>query len=183
MGIPKGIIPAIRKMKYFEKALESDSEWIILLDTRLSQLPHLVKYCVRANKKTLVHFDLIKGLKADEYGLEFLIHEVKPDGILSTRGNMIELAKKNNLLAIQRIFLLDNIAFEQSMKQIEKHKPDLIEILPGLIPSVIKRIQENTDIPIIAGGLVTTEDEINLALESGAIGISTSDDELWDFET
>lgn len=179
MDIPAGIIPAIRKMEHFELGLEAPSDWIIILETRLSQLPHLVKYSKRANKKTLIHFDLIKGLKSNEYGLEFLIHEVKPEGILSTRGNIIELAKKNKLLTIQRMFLLDSLALEQNVKQIQRYQSDCIEMLPGLMPKVIKKIQAKTNIPIIAGGLVTTKDEVNLALEAGAIGVSTSNVGLW----
>lgn len=179
MDKPLGIIPAIRKMKDFEKGLESDSEWIIILESRLAQLTHLVTYCKRANKKALIHFDLIKGLKSDEFGLEYIVQHVKPHGILSTRGNIIELAKRQKMLAIQRVFLLDSLALEQNIKQIERSKPDLIEVLPGLIPGVIQDIQSITDIPVIAGGLVKSKDEINHALEAGAIGVSTSDVELW----
>lgn len=180
MEKPSGIIPAIRKMKDFEKGLESDAKWVIILESRLAQIPQLVAYSKRANKKVLIHFDLIKGLKSDEYGLEYILQQVKPHGILSTRGNIIEQAKKNKVLTIQRIFLLDSLAFEQNVKQIERFKPDLIEVLPGLIPEVIKDIQAITDIPIIAGGLVKSKEEINLALEAGAIGVSTSDVALWD---
>lgn len=179
MSLPSGVIPAVRRMKDFEKSLEATSEWIIILETRLAQLSHLVKYSKRANKKILIHFDLIKGLKPDEYALEYLIREVKPDGILSTKGNIIDIAKKNKLLTIQRIFLLDSLAEEHNLKQIERFQPDFIELLPGLMPSVIKEIQASTNIPIIAGGLITTEAEINSAIEAGAVGVSTSDPKLW----
>jgi len=179
MDKPSGVIPAIRKMKDFEKGLETDSEWVIILESRLAQLPHLVTYCKRANKKPLIHFDLIKGLKSDEYGLEFIVQHVKPFGILSTRGNIIEQAKKSKILTIQRIFLLDSLAFEQNIKQINRSQPDLIEILPGLLPDVIKDIRANTDIPIIVGGLVKSKEEIDIAIEAGAVGVSTSDVELW----
>lgn len=179
MEKPSGIIPAVRRMKDFEKSLKTESEWIVILESRLAQLPQLINYCKRANKKPLVHFDLIKGLKSDEYGLEFIVQHVKPSGIMSTRGNIIEEAKRKNLLAIQRIFLLDSLAFEQNVKQIERSQPHLIEILPGLIPGVIKDIQEITDIPIIVGGLVKSKEDIDSALSAGAVGVSTSDVELW----
>lgn len=175
----KGVLPAISKLKDFEKALETSSKWVIILESRLTQIASLVEYARRAHKRVLIHFDLIKGLKSDEYGLEFIIRSVKPDGIISTRGTIIEMAKKNDLLTIQRVFLLDSLALEQNIKQIQRFQPDYIEMLPGLMPSVIKNIKEKTRIPIILGGLVTTEDEINLALESGAVGVSTSHTELW----
>lgn len=180
-NMPTGILPAIRKMKDFEKGLQTSSDWIIFLESRLSQLKSLVEHSRRANKKVLIHFDLIQGLKADEYGMEYLIHEIKPDGILSTRGNIIKLAKKHKLLAIQRMFLLDSVALEQNLKLSEQYQPDCIEVLPGLMPEVIQRIHENTNIPIIAGGLITTKKEVTSALNAGAIAISTSNKDLWDY--
>lgn len=181
MDIPSGILPAIRKMKDFEKGLETSHNWIVFLETRLSQIKSLVEHSKQANKKVLVHFDLIQGLRADEYGVEFLIREVKPDGILSTRGNVIGLAKKHKILAIQRMFLLDSLALEQSLKLSERFQPDCIEILPGLMPNIVSEIHGRVNIPIITGGLISTQDEVDRALQAGAIAISTSNTNLWQF--
>lgn len=181
MDIPRGILPAIRKMKDFEKGLETSHEWIVFLETRLSQIKSLVEHSRRANKKVLVHFDLIQGLRADEYGVEFLMREVKPDGILSTRGNVIGLAKKHKVLAIQRLFLLDSLALEQGLKLAERFQPDCLEILPGLMPNIVADVHKKIDIPIITGGLISTKEEVDSALSAGAIAISTSHTDLWEF--
>ncbi|AVQ99841.1 glycerol-3-phosphate responsive antiterminator GlpP [Oceanobacillus iheyensis] len=179
MNTPAGILPAIRKMKDFDFALETSYESIVFLETRLAQLKSLVEYTKRANKKALVHFDLIQGLRADDYAMEFLLREIKPDGILSTRANVISMARKNNLLAIQRVFLLDSLALEHNIKLINRTKPDCIEVLPGLIPEMINYIQEQTNIPVIAGGLIKTKEEVDMALAAGAIAVSTSNKSLW----
>src|SRR5699024_754652 len=175
----RGVIPAVRQMKDFEKALQTNHQWIILLDTRLGQLKSMVDYAKRNDKKVLVHIDLVQGLKADEYGVEFLVQEVKPDGILSTRGSVIEAVKKHHLLAIQRLFLLDRLSFDSNVKLSGKTKADYIELLPGTMPNIIKEIQTKTDIPIIAGGLITNKSEITAAMEAGAVAVSTSDASLW----
>ncbi|WP_405102917.1 glycerol-3-phosphate responsive antiterminator [Oceanobacillus sp. FSL H7-0719] len=179
MEIPSGVIPAIRRMKDFEKVLQSNHDTVVFLESRVSQLKSIVKYTRQENKKILLHFDLIQGLKADEYGMEYLIHEVKPDGILSTRGNVIALAKKHKLLAIQRLFLLDSTALDQNIKLVEKFQPDCVEVMPGLIPDMISEIHEVTKLPIIAGGLIKKEEQVNAALRAGATAITTSEKQLW----
>ena len=179
MSKPVGVIPAIRQIRDFEKSLETSHEWIILLETRLGQLKGLVHYAKRKNKKILVHIDLIQGLKADEYGVEFLVQEIKPEGVLSTRGSVIEAAKKHNLLAIQRLFLLDRLSLDSNVKLSGRTKADYIELLPGTMPKIIKEIRTQTDIPIIAGGLITSKTEINAAIEAGAVAVSTSNPEFW----
>lgn len=176
-----GVLPAVKNMKEFDKLLKkSDTEYIILLDSRLSQLPSLAKYAKKAKKKILVHVDLIQGLKADEYGLEFLVREIKVDGIISTRGNVISIAKKNNLIAIQRLFVLDSHALEHNLKIINNVKPDYIEILPGLIPKVIKEVKDIVNIPVIAGGLIRTKEDIQAAYDGGAVAVTTSNSSLWE---
>ncbi|SET10374.1 glycerol uptake operon antiterminator [Oceanobacillus limi] len=177
--IPTGIIPAIRNMKDFDEVLETSHKAIVLLETRLAQLKDMVAYAKRKNKKVFLHFDLIQGLKADDYGMEFLIREVKPDGILSTRGKVIGLAKKHNLLAIQRLFLLDSSALDNNLTLIRKSKPDCIEVLPGIIPRMIEKVHQDSGLPIIAGGLIKEETDVTAALEAGAVAITTSDKTLW----
>ncbi|QKY69909.1 glycerol-3-phosphate responsive antiterminator [Lentibacillus sp. CBA3610] len=180
MNLPTGILPAIKTMKDFEKVLDSDHQTIVFLETRLAQLKSLIKYSRQADKQILVHFDLIQGLKADEYGMEYIIRHIKPDGIISTRGNIIKLAKKHDLLAIQRMFLLDSMAVDHNLKLIDRFQPDCIELLPGLIPDIIEHIHSQTKIPVIAGGLVRNKEEVSSALDAGAVAVSTSNTELWD---
>lgn len=182
MEVPTGVLPAIRNMKDFDKAIESSHDSIVLLETRLSQLKSLVEYTRRSNKMALVHFDLIQGLKADEYGMEYMVREIKPDGILSTRGSIIKLAKKHKLLAIQRMFLLDSMALDHNLKLVDRFQPDCIEVLPGLITSIVEKISQESNTPVIAGGLIKKEEEVSAALDAGAIAVSTSNSRLWEFQ-
>lgn len=173
------VIPAIRNMKDFEYVVKKEHEYIIFLETRLSQVESVVKYAKQHNKKVLMHADLIQGLKVDEYGLEYLIHNVKIDGIISTRANVIAFAKKHQVIGIQRLFALDSHALDHNLKLCKKVQPDYIEVLPGIIPSINKEIIEKTGIPLIAGGLIRTEEDVRQSLNSGAIAVTTSNRNLW----
>ncbi|TSB45260.1 glycerol-3-phosphate responsive antiterminator [Alkalicoccobacillus porphyridii] len=174
------ILPAIKKMKDFEKVLESNYTYIVILDLHISQLVVVSKYAKAKKKKLLLHADMIQGLKSDKYAAEFLCQTVRPAGLISTRADVLKTAKKNGLLAIQRLFLLDTIALETSYRLADKVQPDLIEVLPGVVPDLIKRVQTATGISIITGGLIESKDEIDRALASGAHAITTSRQELWD---
>jgi len=166
-------------MKDFEKVLKTDHEHIIFLESRLSQVESIVKYAKQHKKKVLMHADLIQGLKADEYGLEYLINNVKVDGIISTRANFVASAKKNNLIGIQRLFALDSYALDHNLNVCNKIQPDYIEVLPGIIPSILKEIQEKTGIPVIAGGLIRTKEDVENSLKNGAFAVTTSNTDLW----
>lgn len=127
----------------------------------------------------LLHADLIDGLKNDEYAAEYLCQHVRPSGLISTRASVIQKTKQNKLIAIQRLFLIDTGALEKSYALLEKTKPDYIEVLPGVIPSMIREVMDRTGIPVIAGGLIRTEEDVRIALEAGATAITTSRRELW----
>lgn len=77
------------------------------------------------------------------------------------------------------MFLLDSIALETSYKIITKTQPDYVEVLPGLMPNIIQEVHEKTGIPVFAGGLIRTKEEIELAIKAGAVAVTTSDKELW----
>ncbi|WP_019413626.1 glycerol-3-phosphate responsive antiterminator [Paenisporosarcina sp. TG20] len=173
------VIPAIRHMKDFEKVMKTDHEYIIFLETRLSQVESIVKLAKQYKKKVLMHSDLIHGLKTDEYGLEYLINNVKVDGIISTRVNVIATAKKHNIISIQRLFALDSHALNHNLKACKKIKPDYIEVLPGIIPNILKEIYDETGIPVIAGGLIRTKEDVKAALNNGAFAVTTSNKDLW----
>jgi len=178
------IIPAIRNMKDFETILKGDFEYFILLDSHVNQLKSISAYAKKANKKIIVHADLIHGLKNDEYGTKFIVQEFQPAGLISTKSQVILTAKKKGMLAIQRLFLIDTNAMEAGYKLVEKTRPDYIEILPGVLPAhIIQDVSEKTGIPILAGGLIETGEDVNTALGAGVIAITTSKKDLWSIES
>lgn len=173
------ILPAIRNMKQFDEFLSSSFSYGVILDIHLGQLKGVIKEAQKHGKNMMVHVDLIQGIKHDEYGAEFICQDIKPAGIISTRSNVIAKAKQKKIYAIQRLFLLDTSAMEKSMEFIGKHKPDFIEVLPGIVPTLIQEIKEKTGIPIFAGGFIRTEEDVEQALKAGAVAVTMSNTKLW----
>lgn len=181
LPIKQTIIPAIRNMHDYELLLSSPYEYLILLHSHIASLNSVVSVAKKHEKKLLLHVDLIEGLRADEKGTEFLAQEIKPAGVITTRNNVIIAAKKKGLITIQRLFMLDKMALENSYKQFQKTEPDYIEVLPGIIPRMIREVLIQTGTPVIAGGLIETDEDVQNALHAGASHVSTSRKDLWKF--
>ncbi|QKS70672.1 glycerol-3-phosphate responsive antiterminator [Paenalkalicoccus suaedae] len=179
-GIDTKVLPAIRNLKDIDKALKTNSPYVILLNTHIGQIKSLVKTIQRSDKKVLMHADLVQGLKSDEYAAQFLCQDIKPDGLISTRKSVLLTAKKANLITIQRLFLLDSIALESSYQMMKTINPDCVEILPGIIPHIISEVSRETKIPVIAGGLIRSKEEVQAACNAGATAVTTSNRELWE---
>jgi len=173
------ILPAARRIKDLEKLLRTSFEYIVLLDSHVGELKNLVDLAHSHGKRLLLHADLIEGLKNDEYAAEFLCQNIRPAGLISTRASVILKAKQNKMLAIQRLFLLDSNALEKSYSLLERTKPDYIEVLPGIMPNIIKEVHREVGIPIFAGGLIRSIDDVENALAAGATAVTTSRIELW----
>ena len=56
--------------------------------------------------------------------------------------------------------------------------PHFMEIMPGVIPKAITRFSR-CGIPVIAGGLIESKQEVTEALGAGATAVSTGQEKLW----
>ncbi|EUJ17795.1 glycerol uptake responsive antiterminator [Listeria aquatica FSL S10-1188] len=175
------IIPAAHNQKDIEKIaeLKNSGHYMVMLETHVAQLKSLVTFASSTGKKVLLHADLINGLKNDDYAIDFLCQEIRPAGIISTRGNVILKAKQHKVLAIQRLFMIDSSANTKGKALIQKVQPDAIELLPGILPEQIENMIREMKIPVIAGGLIEREEQVQQALLAGATAITTSDKKLW----
>ena len=85
-------------------------------------------------------------------------------------------------MTIQRLFLMDSESLRSGVKLISSAPPDLVEVLPGLVPKAIRALRERLGLPVIAGGMVTERADVEQALAAGAAGVSSSVRELWSME-
>ncbi|WP_214823918.1 glycerol-3-phosphate responsive antiterminator [Exiguobacterium algae] len=173
------ILPAIRDMRDLETFLKSDLQVGVLLEVHLGRLHAVFKLLAEQNKNIFVHIDLIQGLKADEHATEYVCQTFKPYGIISTKTGVIQKAKQNGVLTVQRLFLIDSSSLDKSLRHIQRAQPDYIEVLPGLVPKYITHIRQETGIPVFAGGLISSKEEVEAAIEAGASVVTTSNRALW----
>ena len=173
------IIAAIRKANELEEALQSEVTTIFILNADIFNVKGMVDKIKASEKSALIHIDFVEGLGRDNKAVDYIAEIVKPDGIISTRSNQIKYAKELGLFTIQRFFLIDSMSYHTSIKLVQTVKPDMIEIMPGVIPGVISRIRNEVSIPVIAGGLIDTKQDIIEILKAGALGASTGKTSLW----
>lgn len=173
------VIASINTQAKLEKVITSNCNVAFLLMGDILTLPMYVSRLHENNINVFIHLDFMEGVANDKSGVQYIAKVVKPEGIITTRKHLIKHAKDENLLTIQRLFIIDNSAIDKGIQMLKSTKPDAVEILPGLIPKVITKLTKVTPLPIIAGGLIENKAEILQALEAGALGTSCGRPELW----
>lgn len=174
------VIAAVKDDDGLSKALVSDCHVIFLLYGNIMNIGDMVKRVQERDKICIVHADLIDGLSNREIAVDGLVKLSHPDGIISTRASLIRRAQALGLVAIQRAFMLDSMSMRSLLTQVEINKPDFIEILPGIIPNIIQEIIQKTSVPVIAGGLIRSKQDVMQALNAGVIAVSTTAQNVWE---
>lgn len=172
------IIAAVRDACKLEEAVRSNVSIIFYLDSNIMTLLSDVKKAHNAGKKLFIHIDLAEGVGKDKSGISF-VKKLGVDGIISTRSNLIKAAKENGLFAVQRFFMVDSQSVAAACDAIRNLKADMIEIMPGTVTNVIKKLKNTVDLPIIAGGLIESKSDIKDAINAGAVAVSTGCINLW----
>lgn len=173
------IIAAVRNDEDLEECLKTDCQNIFILYGSIMTIKDIVEKITNSGKYAFVHMDMIEGLSSKEVAVEFIRNNTSACGIISTKSSLIKKGKELGLFTIQRFFILDSLAIKNIKKQIEQSKPDIIEILPGLMPRVITSLKNEVKYHVIAGGLISCKEDILNALDAGATAISTTNSRLW----
>ena len=173
------VIAAARTKEDVTAAAASPAAAVFLLGGSIMTLPDMVSVLRRANKYVFVHLDLCEGLGRDSAAVDWCAAMLRPDGLISTRSQLLKRAGELNLMTIQRLFLVDSSSLTGGMKHIMTNPPDLIEVLPGLVPKAITLLRETLGLPVIAGGMVTEDRDVEQALSAGALAVSSSRRTLW----
>lgn len=172
------VIPAVRtEGAPLQRTLAGDHPAIFVLGGNVFKLTGTIG-AEKDRPPVFVNVDLIGGVAGDANGIGFLSQHV--EGIISTNRHVIEMANSAGLITIQRLFALDLGTIERGLKLVKRAKPQCVEVLPALTyPVLADRHPEVLDRPVLAGGLIKSPEEITIILEAGAVGVSTSFEELW----
>lgn len=170
------VIAAVRD-HLFEKALQSPVDVIFLLGCDIATIGQRIDSAKRAGKYIFIHIDLAEGIGKDRSGIRYLA-QCGVDGIISTKSNLIRMAKEQGIITVQRFFTYDSHGVDGIADVLNATHPDIFEIMPGVIGKIINRFS-SCGIPLIAGGLVETKQELTNALKQGAFAVSTGAEALW----
>jgi glycerol uptake operon antiterminator len=178
--IENPIIAAIRNERDLNKAIISSVKVVFVLNGNIINIKDICEKLRAANKLVFIHIDMLEGLKADSTGIEYIKKNAAPDGIITTKATNVRYAKQLGLSTIQRIFIIDSLSLDTGIKSIKDVMPDAVEVMPGVASKIIDIIQNEINVPIIAGGLIKNKKDVVDSLGSGAVAISTSASGLWD---
>jgi glycerol uptake operon antiterminator len=176
------VIAGLRHSTGVETAIRHGVGVLFILGEDIFALKDSVAKAHAEDRLILAHVDLIKGIGRDEAGVRFLGRDLGVDGILTTRANLIGPARREGLIAVQRLFVLDSESLEAGLPTVLRAAPDAVEVLPGVIlPLIAGRLKEGALPPLVAGGLIRTRRQVEEILQSGAVGISTGEESLWGY--
>lgn len=173
------IIASIYDLETLDLALDSPCEIIFLLTGNIFNLKEIANRVRGKNKGLYILIDSIDGFSKDTWGLEYIIKNICPDGIITEKSNLIRLSRDMGVFSIQRVYISDSYTLKKDIQAIKKNRPNAVELLPGIIPRIISEIIKETKISLIASGLIRDKLDMDLAFEAGAIGISTTKKDSW----
>jgi len=176
------IIAAVRDLDDVGRAIASPVRVIFLMTGDIFTVEATVRDFRAADKAVVVHIDLLKGLASDKEGILYLCEVIKPDGMVSTKSHLLQTAQKVGLATIQHLFVIDTQAFDTGLRHVREFNADAIELMPGLMPRVIRDLKQATDKPILAAGLIKSFAEVQTALDAGATAAVVGKRELWELE-
>lgn len=174
------VIAGVKEAAQVALAVEAGVGIVFFLTGTIFDLARATALVRRTSALLFAHVDLLQGVGKDPAGIRWLGQQLGIHGILSTRSNLIKAARDEGLYTIQRLFILDSEALRTGLKVVASTGPDAVELLPGLVlPNIQHRVPFASLPPVIAGGLVQTEEEVRTILKTPAVSVSTSRSQLW----
>ena len=145
----------------------------------ICNIAEIVERIKAEGKLAMVHMDLIAGLGSKEVSVDYIKERTKADGIITTKPMLAKHARELGLATVLRFFIIDSMALSNLSKQTREARPDCIEVLPGVMPKIIRKITGENKTPLIAGGLISDKEDVCNALDAGAVAVSSTNAKIW----
>lgn len=79
------IIAAVKSWEGLEKSLKSECKVVFVLFGTICDIDQIVARIKDAGKVAIVHVDMIQGLSTKRVAVDFIAHNTRADGIISTK--------------------------------------------------------------------------------------------------
>ena len=173
------IIASVYDLENLDDALDSNCEIVFLLTGNIFNLKKIADKIRSKDKGLYICVDSIDGFSKDTWGLEYIVKNICPNGIITSKQNLIKLSMSMGVFTIQRLIISDRNSLKKALTLLKVNRPHALELLPGIIPSLIQQVFEETKISLIASGLIRDIDDIDLAFQAGSVAIASSNQSLW----
>jgi len=174
------VIPGVRAPEFIVRSACAPGKVVYFLFGNPEDISDMVEVVTAAGKVPIVNVDLVAGFSRDEAAISYLAHR-QVQGIISTHIEPLRAAREFGLYAIRRTFLLDSTALESGLHSLAQFLPDALEVMPAIAaPRILPRLRQiYPQLPVIAGGLITTLREVEDLVQQGINSVSVSDSRLW----
>lgn len=172
------LISGIYDTENIKAILNSKSKIIFLLGGNIFNLKDITTRIKDKEKSIFICVDSIDGFSKDTWGLEYMVKNIELDGIISNKPSIVKMSKDMGVFTIQRAVIYNTKTFNETLISLKSLRPHAVEILPGFMPHIIKKIYNETKLPIISNGLISNPDHVRKSLDAGAIGVCTSNLDL-----
>jgi glycerol uptake operon antiterminator len=169
---------AITGDTYVDAALSSRTPVVFILRGNGLSLGPLVRRIHASGKLVAVHIDLVGGLRPDRAGVDWLAG-AGVDAVISSHGQLMAAIRNDGMTAIHRLLLVRRSQLDSAVSAISRSAPNIVEVLPGVIFPSIVGMMPPFRVPVLAGGFIRTEVDVQAALAAGALGVTTSTTALW----
>lgn len=176
------VIPSLINGRDLNYALRVPAKIILLSGVSIGNLKEFVYAIHEHRKRAVVHIDILGGFKPDDVGIKLLKNLYKLDGILTSNVRALSQGKSLGMATVYRLPLIDSLSLAKAHDALKNSDNyDAVQILPAVcaIAEVQRVKQMVTHRPLIASGLLESQNQVKSAFSVGYQLVATSQKSLW----
>jgi glycerol uptake operon antiterminator len=178
--VSDGMLPAVRDGSSLSAALDLGYRQVLLERGNLLAMVGPLAAAARQGIAIFVNLDGVEGLAPDSAALAFLATDLGFSGVVSVKSHALKDAARFRLRTIQRIHAIDSTGLQTGLNSIVSPPPYALAIAPAVaVPLVMTAVRAVTQAPVWGTGFVTSAEQANEILVSGASVVSSARPEVW----